>query len=480
MKYWALDNEPMLWHATHRDVFPEPLGYDELWKRTVAYAEAIKAGDPTAKVAGFCSWGWTDLYYSAKDAGKDNYKTRTDWQAHDKVPLGEWFIKQCGDYKKKNGKPLIDVMDIHWYPQAQIKGKGAYLGQGLDAELNAYRMRSTRDLWDRKYEQESWIRNTDNYSPVALIPRVREWINKHNPGMEICLGEYNFGGGDNVTGGLAQCDVFGILAREAVDLAFIWYSPSGTQQLAWQLFRSYDGRGSGFGDKLLKAQSDNPNLSVYAARRTADNAVTVAVDQQESPRPVQLQSRRGAAQGRHARLAVRPGFGRERGGSGRIGPAGRRPDRVEPAGRQRQHDRHHAGRRESGAVVGPVFNRPASWDDLKSRPYEEAPPRTPSLGWQYNCRPIVQAGLPIRRPSRHPPIVQIAAAAAAIRRGPTQASSQRLPKMVKIGILSRLHPFPQWSNEVWPNRNAYLKKANHGKRPASSKARRLKRAKVRT
>jgi hypothetical protein len=276
VKYWALDNEPMLWHATHRDVFPEPLGYDELWKRTVAYAEAVKAADPTAKVTGFCSWGWTDLYYSAKDAGKDNYHTKTDWLAHDKMPLAEWFIKQCGDYKKKNGKPLVDVMDVHWYPQGQIKGRGAYLGQGLNPELNAYRMRSTRDLWDGNYEQESWIRNTDCYSPVALIPRVRAWINKHNPGMEICLGEYNFGGGDNVTGGLAQCDVFGILGRESVDLAFIWYSPAGSQEWAWQLFRSYDGRGSGFGENLLKAESDNPDLSLYAARRTADNAVTVA------------------------------------------------------------------------------------------------------------------------------------------------------------------------------------------------------------
>jgi hypothetical protein len=111
---------------------------------------------------------------------------------------------------------------------------------------------------------------------VALIPRVRQWIDEHNPGMEICLGEYNFGGGDNVTGGLAQCDVFGILARESVDLAFVWYSPAGSQQLAWQLFRSYDGRGSGFGEKLLKAESGDPDLSLYAARRTADNAVTIA------------------------------------------------------------------------------------------------------------------------------------------------------------------------------------------------------------
>jgi hypothetical protein len=104
---------------------------------------------------------------------------------------------------------------------------------------------------------------------------VRAWIDKHNPGMEISIGEYNFGGGDNVTGGLAQCDVFGILARESVDLAFIWYSPSGSQQWAWQLFRSYDGRSHGFGDKLLEARSDSPDLSVYAAQRSADNAVTI-------------------------------------------------------------------------------------------------------------------------------------------------------------------------------------------------------------
>jgi len=297
VKYWALDNEPMLWHATHRDVFPEPLGYDELWKRTVAYAEAIHAADPTAKVAGFCSWGWTDLYYSAKDAGKDNYHSKTDWAAHDKMPLAEWFIKQCGDYKRKNGKPLVDVLDVHWYPQGQVKGKGPYMGQGLNPELNALRLRSTRDLWDPAYEQESWIHNTDCYSPVALIPRVRAWIEKHNPGMEISIGEYNFGGGDNVTGGLVQCDVFGILARESVDLAFIWYSPSGSQQWAWQLFRSYDGRSHGFGDKLLEARSDNPDLSVYAARRSADNAVTIVAVNKNLHGSCQLSLDAGAVKG---------------------------------------------------------------------------------------------------------------------------------------------------------------------------------------
>jgi Glycoside hydrolase family 44 len=289
VQVWALDNEPMLWHSTHRDVHPKPLGYDELWERTVKYATAIKSADPTAKVAGFCSWGWNDLYYSAADAGADNYRTRPDWTAHDKVGLAEWFIQKCGEYKKAHdGKALVDVFDIHWYPQCQYKGQGPYRGKGMSQELNALRLRSTRDLWDPKYEQESWIKDTDNYSPVALIPRVKKWIAAHNPGMELCVGEYNFGGGDNVTGGLAQAEVFGVLARENVDLAFIWYQPEGTQELAWRLFRSYDGKQGRFGDRWLDGESDNPDLSICAARRTKDGAVTAALVNKDLNRPCVL------------------------------------------------------------------------------------------------------------------------------------------------------------------------------------------------
>jgi len=280
VKYWALDNEPMLWNSTHRDVRPEPLGYDELWERTVKYGEAIKKADPTAKVAGFCNWGWTDLYYSAKDAGKDNYRAKPDFNAHGKTPLAEWFIQKCGEYKKKHGKALVDVFDTHWYPQGYVKGQGAYLGKGMSVELNEYRLRSTRDLWDGKYEQEkgvSWIRNTANYSPVALIPRVREWIDKHNPGMELSLGEYNFGGSDNITGGLAQAETLGILARERMDLAFIWHSPAGSQELAWKLFRDYDGKRHGFGEQFLSSECNQADLSLFASRRKEDGAITIAV-----------------------------------------------------------------------------------------------------------------------------------------------------------------------------------------------------------
>ncbi len=299
VKYWTLDNEPMLWHATHRDIRPKPLGYDELWERTENYATAIKSADPTAKVAGFCGWGWMDLYYSAADAGGDNYRTLPDFKAHDKVGLAEWFIRKCGEYNKAHDdKALVDVFDMHWYPQCQFKGQGPYLGKGMSQGLCDLRMRSTRDLWDPKYEQESWIKNTGNYTPVALIPRLKQWIADCNPGMELCIGEYNFGGGDNVTGGLAQAEVFGVLAREGVDLAFIWYAPEGTQELAWKLFRSYDGKRGRFGDEWLDCQSDNPDLSIFAAKRTKDGAATVVAVNKNLNSPCELKLDLGKLKGK--------------------------------------------------------------------------------------------------------------------------------------------------------------------------------------
>ncbi len=151
------------------------------------------------------------------------------------------------------------------------------MGRGLNQQLNALRLRSTRELWDPTYDSESWIHNTDNYSPVALLPRIKRWIADNNPGMELCLGEYNFGGADNVSGGLAQAEAFGVMAREGLDMAFIWYAPAGSQETAWQLFRNYDGNGGRFGDQFLHSENQSRDLSVFAARRTNDQAVTIAV-----------------------------------------------------------------------------------------------------------------------------------------------------------------------------------------------------------
>ena len=46
--YYDLDNEPMLWNSTHRDVHPDATSYDEMKARTYQYGAAVKTADPTA------------------------------------------------------------------------------------------------------------------------------------------------------------------------------------------------------------------------------------------------------------------------------------------------------------------------------------------------------------------------------------------------------------------------------------------------
>jgi hypothetical protein len=280
---YGLDNEPMLWHATHRDVHPEPASYEEVLSRGRDYALAIKAADSQGLVAGPCTWGWTDLQFSAADAGKDNYATHADRRAHGDQPFLAWYLAAMKRASDQAGKRLLDLVDVHIYPQGQADGQGVYGGKSQSAAMRALRLRSTRGLWDPKYRDESWIKE-----PVMLIPRVRGWIEANYPGTKLCIGEYNWGGDDDPSGAIAQTEILGIFARERVDHAYFWAGLSGVQRFAFALYRSPDGSGKGFGEKFLSCESSEPDrLSVFAARR-ADGAVTVVLINKDLDRTAEV------------------------------------------------------------------------------------------------------------------------------------------------------------------------------------------------
>jgi hypothetical protein len=123
---YGLDNEPMLWHATHRDVFPMGLSYDECLERGIKLAEAIKRADPSGLVAGPCTWGWTDLMYSAADAGDDRYATQADRKAHGDKPFLVWYLAGMKAASARAGKRLLDFVDVHFYPQGQVDNQMVY------------------------------------------------------------------------------------------------------------------------------------------------------------------------------------------------------------------------------------------------------------------------------------------------------------------------------------------------------------------
>src|SRR5438128_6788612 len=84
-----------------------------------------------------------------------------------------------------------------------------------------------------------------------------------------------------MNGATAQADVLGIFGRESLDAAARWTTPASTTPAfkAIKLYRNYDGNRSTFGETSVSATStaNADNLSVFAAERSGDGALTVMV-----------------------------------------------------------------------------------------------------------------------------------------------------------------------------------------------------------
>ena len=255
---YILDNEPALWSSTHRDVHPEPLTYDELLKRTIDYGTVVRRADPEAVIAGPAEWGWTNYFWSAADfaPGRPPY---TDRRAHGDVALIPWYLRELRDYEKKTGVRVLDVVDVHFYPQSNV---GLGLEGATDAETNARRIRSTRALWDPSYKDESWIGE-----PIQLIPRVKQWIAENYPGRGMSIGEYNFGAMKHMSGGLAQAEALGRFGQQGLTSAFFWQYPAENSPTFWafRAYRDFDGKGGRFQDVSLPTTAAE-GTSLFASR----------------------------------------------------------------------------------------------------------------------------------------------------------------------------------------------------------------------
>jgi hypothetical protein len=255
---YILDNEPSLWNSTHRDVHPDPLTYDELLDRTVRYASVIRDVDPDAVIAGPAEWGWPAYFMSAKDI-QAGWLVKPDRRAHSDEALLAWYLEQLAAYEKKNGKRLLDVLDVHYYPQAaDVYGQNAK----TDAKTSALRLRSTRSLWDAGYTDESWINDS-----VRLIPRLKDWVAINYPGTGISLGEWSFGADTHISGGLAIAEALGRFGEQGLTSAFYWEKlAAGTPGYwAFRTYRNFDGQGGRFLDWSVPKR-ETPDVSLFASR----------------------------------------------------------------------------------------------------------------------------------------------------------------------------------------------------------------------
>jgi hypothetical protein len=281
VKYYILDNEPSLWNSTHRDVHPNPATYQEMYNKIVAYATAIRAADPNAKIAGFEEWSWWAMYFSGLDQANGAGAGNSDYNTHNHTYYYPWLLQQLYAYKQQTGTQLLDILTVHCYNALPDGSDDSVAGQQA-------RNRETRILWDPSFQDPSWYGDIGiNGRVLNWIPTLKAMVNQYHPGLQIGCTEYNWGDEANLNGATTQADVLGIYGREGFDLATRWTVAKNTgtnpptyyvTYLASQIYRNYDGNKSTFGDVSVGATTPNPdNLSAFAATRTSDGALTVMV-----------------------------------------------------------------------------------------------------------------------------------------------------------------------------------------------------------
>lgn len=275
--HFALDNEPDLWDHTHPRIRNNvKLTYTELRDRSVKLATRIKELAPNA------------MTYGPVLSGYYGFMTLGGAADHNNRFFIDWYLEQMRLAGEQSGKRLLDVLDLHWYPEHAGSNNIRILNDDASAETARARVQAPRSLWDPNFKENSWISNDVLQGPVRLLPSIREKIAAKYPGTKMAFTEYYFGGGNHISGGIAQADVLGIFGREGVYSASHWHLGQTDDAFVYGAFRcflNYDGAKSKFGDKGLAANtSDASTSSVYASADSSNpnRRVLVVINKKES------------------------------------------------------------------------------------------------------------------------------------------------------------------------------------------------------
>ena len=173
------------------------------------------------------------------------------------------YLDQMKKAEEEYGTRLLDVLDIHYYSESAREG----------AED---RVQSVRTLYEKGFRENSWIGQWCQEN-VLILPTIQKSIDTYYPRTKLAITEYNFGGGTDVSGTIAQAEALGCYADAGVYFATLWggesYIFSGIK-----LYTNYDGENSQFGDTLVSTKTEDVSkLSSYAAINGDDTGLVTAM-----------------------------------------------------------------------------------------------------------------------------------------------------------------------------------------------------------
>ena len=263
---YSLDNEPGSWNVTHPLIHPQRVTYAEVISRSVDYARAIRAVSPRATIYGPASFGlagWLRLADAPDAGGRDFINV---------------YLDAMASAEQSAGARLLDVFDVHFYPSVDFEGQPVTHAHGDAA--GDLRMQLPRSLYDPSYEEPGWIVRDVLHEPIHLLPRLATTIQAHYPGTKLAITEYNYGGGGDISGAVAQADVLGAYGRYGVHAAALWplwQQPTEYILAAFEVFQRPAGLPPFARTSVPATTSDAARVGVWASVDEESQRVSVVV-----------------------------------------------------------------------------------------------------------------------------------------------------------------------------------------------------------
>lgn len=240
-----LDSEPDRWNENYPVLDLGELDASELVSRSAELSSSIKIIDGNALVFGpSVSGAGACIDLSGGFIGEQTF--------------AEYYLSEMKKAGENEGKRLLDVFDFHYYAETGSTVNGSSLSE------DSFRMQLVRALWDKSYSDDTALFSSYG-EHMPLLPWLNDVIDSCYPSTRISISEYSFGGGDNMSGCIAEIDALGAFAENNVYLAcLVPDEVSGYQKSAVNLFTDYDYSGSRVGNIALRSDTDDSTASCYA------------------------------------------------------------------------------------------------------------------------------------------------------------------------------------------------------------------------
>ena len=260
VQYWNMDNESDIWSSTHDDVLKTPITAEEYMQKYFVVAKRARAKYNDIKLVGPVianEWQWYNWNNSTVSYGGVKY------------PFLEYFIKRIGEEQTATGIRLLDVLDLHFYPNSNkpeeiVQNHRVYFDSTYNfPEANG--VKTVKGGWDPSQTKE------------YIFSRSLDWMTKYiGPDHGVKLGVSETGvqtKNPNVLAVWYASTMGEFMKHTEMDLFCPWYWENGMWETL-HLFSRYNK--SSF---VNAVSSDEVNVSAYPSiNQNKDSATIVLVN----------------------------------------------------------------------------------------------------------------------------------------------------------------------------------------------------------